>query len=127
MATLDVGWVALCPEFVDVFEVVRRPELVTMQGRTETYGGTTIRAFGTLYPTGDNSLVRQDDYTRAAKTMTIVTPFRLRMSAPGFQPDFVLYRGNTFVVTNVQDYTQYGDGFVVAECSTRDAQDAPPQ
>jgi hypothetical protein len=126
MATLDVAWVTQVPEFVDAFQVVRRPETVSQHGRTET-GAATITAFGTLYPTGDNELVRQEDYTRAAKTLTVVTPFRLRMSAPGFQPDFVLWRGGTYVVRNVRDYSQYGQGFVEAECSTLDAQDTPPQ
>jgi galactose-6-phosphate isomerase len=126
MASLDVTWIPLCAEFSDAFEVVRRPEQISQFGRVEL-NGSTIVAYGTIYPTGDNSLVRKDDHQRAAKTLTVVTPFRLHMSAPGMQPDLILYRGNTFIVSAVRDYTQFGAGFIEAECSSIEAQDLPPQ
>lgn len=124
---VDVAWVPQCLLFADAFQVVRRAEHVSQFGRAEIAPGGTTIAYGTLYPTGDNSLVRQADYEHSQKTMTIVTKFRLRMSAPGYQPDIVLYRGSSYIVRNVRDYTQWGAGFVEAECTSLDAQPAPPQ
>jgi galactose-6-phosphate isomerase len=126
MATLDVSWVPLEAEFADRFDVVRRPETISESGRSSTTQ-VTATAFGTVYPTGDNSLVRQADYELGRKTLTVVTPYRLQQAAPGYQPDVVLYRGNQYVVSALEDFSQYGAGFVVAQLSSISAIDAPPQ
>lgn len=126
MATLDVSFVPGCAEFGDIFQVVRRAEAIDNFGRSSTTQ-VIATALGTIYPTGDNRLVRQEDYQRGAKTLTLVTTYRLQQAAPGYQPDVVLFRGNQFVVTSVEDFSQYGAGFVVAECSSMLSIDAPPQ
>jgi hypothetical protein len=126
MATLDVSDIPICAEFSDRFDVLRRPETVSEFGRSVT-SQVTASAVGTIYPTGDNSLVRQADFEISRKTLTCVTPYRLQQAAPGFQPDLVLYRGNQYVVSAVEDYSQYGAGFVVAQLSSVIAIDTPPQ
>jgi galactose-6-phosphate isomerase len=126
MATLDVSDIPICTEFSDRFDVVRRPEVISQSGRSVTTQ-VTATAYGTVYPTGDNSLVRQADYELGRKTLTCVTPYRLQQAAPGYQPDVVLYRGNQFVVSSVEDFSQYGAGFVAAQLSSISAIDAPPQ
>lgn len=126
MALLDVNQVILDPDFADRFQVVRRAETITQLGRSAVLNAP-IEATGVLYPTGDNSLVRQEDQQHGVKTLTCVTPFRLRQAAPGYQPDLVIFRGVTFVVRAVEDYAQFGAGFVVAQCSSLETIDAPPQ
>lgn len=127
MPSLDVSDIPVCAEFGDTFDVLRRPEQITQFGRVTL--GPEVRAtmVGTIYPTGDNSLVRQEDFQRGAKTLTIVTPYRLRTGGPGYQPDFVMYRSVVYVVRSVEDYTQYGAGFVAAECSSIESIESPPQ
>jgi hypothetical protein len=127
VATLDVSDIPLCAEFGDEFQVQQRPETVNEFGRSIYGGGLHTTARGTIFPTGDNSLQRQDDKQYGVKTLTIVTPFRLRTASPGAQPDFVLYRGNVYIVREVQDYSQFGAGFVVAIVSSVESIDAPPQ
>jgi hypothetical protein len=127
MPTLDVSDIPLCAEFADRFDVIRRPETISQSGRSVPSQVTVAGLLGTIYPTGDNSLVRQTDYQLGRKTLTIVTPYRLQMAAPGYQPDLVLYRGNQYVVSAIEDFSQYGAGFIVAEVSSILAIDAPPQ
>lgn len=127
MPTLDVSDVPICAEFGDTFQVQRRPETVNQFGRSTVTNPQALTQVGTIYPTGDNDLVRQEDQQHGRKTLTIVTPYRLRTASPGAQPDFVYYRGNIFVVSQVRDYTQYGAGFVEAICSSIEAIEAPPQ
>jgi hypothetical protein len=127
MATLDVSDIPVCAEFSDRFDVIRRPETITQSGRSAASQVTVRDLLGTIYPSGDNSLVRQADYEHGRKTLTIVTPYRLQQAAPGHQPDLVLYRGNQFVVSSVEDYSQYGAGIIVAEVSSILAIDTPPQ
>jgi hypothetical protein len=126
VATLDVSDIPICGEFSDRFDVISRAETITEFGRS-TVTQVTATALGTIYPTGDNSLVRQGDYEMGRKTLTCVTPYRLKQAAPGYQPDLVLYRGNQYLVSSVEDYSQYGAGFVVAILSSTLAQDIPPQ
>jgi galactose-6-phosphate isomerase len=126
MPTLDVSDIPLCVEFSDTFQIVRRPETISQSGRSVT-SQVIATATGTIYPTGDNSLVRQADYELGRRTITCVTNYRLQMAAPGYQPDLVLYRGNQYVVSTVEDFSAFGAGFVVAECSSIIAIDAPPQ
>jgi hypothetical protein len=124
MATLDVSTIPMCVEFSDSFEIMRRPESISQYGRSVTTQ-VIATAAGTIYPTGDNSLVRQSDFEMSRKTLTCVTTYRLQQAAPGFQPDLVLYRGNTYVVSSVEDYSQYGAGFIVAQLSSILAIDQP--
>jgi hypothetical protein len=116
----------VCAEFADRFDVLRRAETISEFGRSSTTQ-VTATAYGTIYPTGDNNLVRQADFEIGRRTLTCVTPFRLQQAAPGFQPDLVLYRGNQYVVSAVEDYSQYGAGFIVAQLSSVIAIDQPPQ
>jgi galactose-6-phosphate isomerase len=126
MPTLDVSWVTQEPEFADMFQVLRRPETISQTGRSVT-SQVTATAYGTIVPTGDNSLVRQTDYELGRKTLTIYTTYRLQQAAPGYQPDLVLYRGNQYVVSSVEDFSAFGEGFIVAEVSSIIAIDTPPQ
>src|SRR5215831_6705851 len=108
MATLDVSDIPVCAEFSDTFQVIRRPETIDYHGRVDIIEAPPVAVLGTIYPTGDNSLVRQSDFERGSETYTCVTPFRLRQAGPGHQPDMILYRGDVFIVTEVEDYSQYG-------------------
>jgi galactose-6-phosphate isomerase len=127
MPTLDVSDIPLCVEFADRFDIIRRPETLSQSGRSVTSQVTVPGLLGTIYPTGDQSLVRQADYQTGRRTITVVTNYRLQQEAPGYQPDLVLYRGNQFLVREIKDFSQYGQGFIEAECSSIIAIDAPPQ
>lgn len=124
MPRINPSWVPMSAQLADRFDVIRRPEAISEYGRSVT-SQVVATARGTLYPTGDNSLVRQSDYELGRKTLTCVTTYRLQIAAPDHQPDLVLYRGNTYVVTAVEDYSPYG--FVVAQLSSIRAIDEPPQ
>jgi|KBSMisStandDraft_5_1062788.scaffolds.fasta_scaffold218774_4 hypothetical protein len=126
MASLDVSDIPLCDEFSDRFDVLRRPETLDHHGRSAT-SQVVASARGTIYPTGDNSLVRMADFEAGRKTLTIVTTYRLQQASPGHQPDLILYRGTEYVISRVEDYSQYGAGFIVAEASSILATPSPPQ
>jgi galactose-6-phosphate isomerase len=127
MATLDVSDVPICAEFADTFQVLRRIEVVDGSGRSITTTEVIATPLGTIYPTGDNGLTREAEYEAGHKSLTIVTPYRLQGPAPGFQPDLIEYRGNEFVITDIEDYSQYGAGFVVAQATSIEAIQSPPQ
>lgn len=127
MATLDVSEIIVCAEFADTFQVEQRPETLSQSGRSQVTPAGPTTQLGVIYPTGDNRLQRQADKEFGLKTLTCVTTYRLRTASPGAQPDRVYYRGNIYIVTEVEDYSQYGAGFVVAQLSSVQSIDSPPQ
>lgn len=132
MPDLDVNDLILDPEVAATgFQVLRRRETVTDQGRTSV-NIATYAAFGSIVPSGDNSLIREEGYGIGAKTINVITNFWLRHQAqdgPGgyrYQPDIVVWNGNKYLVKAVNDYSQFGQGFVEAECSSMDMIDQTP-
>jgi hypothetical protein len=130
MADIDVSDLLGDPDFIDTFTVLRRQETTNNSGES-TLAITTYptppdlpQPYGAVFPTGDNKLVRQQDFTTQSSTITVITQFRLRGSSKSggseFQPDIVVWNGGNYVVSNVNEYTQYGAGFIEAECTSID-------
>jgi galactose-6-phosphate isomerase len=123
--TLDVVDVLSANEFMDTFIVVRRESGVNEQGRmavTEKKIPTT----GVVQPSGANTQERPKDYATGRKSCFVATQFRLRAQSNRYAPDLILWRGDDYLVETVEDYTNYGRGFVQAYCTSQDLQDAPP-
>lgn len=122
------------------FCVIRRQQTINAHGEgvdTET----RFYPVGQISPTGDNSLVREDAFQAQMDTIMVLTTFRLRavareVSNPGnlpvqpvpvtYQPDIVLFNGSHYVVQTLNEFTQFGGGFVQAECLSIDYVDNPP-
>lgn len=111
---------------VDDFSVKRRIETIDEHGRMSV-ATTIIPTFGVVVPATPDDLDTSPDMRYARKTLSITTEFRLRGPASGYQPDWVSWRGDDYQVTNVGDYSAFGDGFIIATAQSRDAQDQPPQ
>lgn len=125
MAELDVSDIVLDPLIAgDAFIVIRRRDDVNNFGEGVT-ADARLPAVGAIYPSGDNSLLREEAFQTQANTITVVTQFALRGSGGDeagkiFQPDIVLWEGNHYQVRVVNSYGQYGAGFVEAECIATD-------
>ena len=131
MPQIDVSDVLLDPVVAgEAFTVQRRIETVNNFGQS-TISVETFPAVGAITPSGDNSLVRDEAYQTNAKSIQVLTAFRLRGAAKDgagnrYQPDLVLWKGDSFVVRMVSDYSQYGAGFVQADCVSIDLLDQAP-
>lgn len=131
MPSIDVTDI-LADSFIsnEAFWVFRRLQKVNNHGRTEIQSAW-LPAAGSIYPTGDNSLVRQEAFQVQANTITVVTPFRLRGQAQtpqgdNYQPDLVYWDLDFYMVKKLNDYSKYGVGFMEAECSSIQFNDRPP-
>lgn len=125
MPTLDLSDSLLEPTFLDRFLVKRRAETVNQYGESTTVI-TQIYAYGTVDAASPNDLDRGADEQHQGKSIAIVTRFRLRGVSAGYQPDLVVWHGDSFVVAKVEDYTGYGAGWVQVECRSIDFVDEPP-
>lgn len=133
MPSLDVAELLIDPDIAgDLFDVVRRPQTVSDQGRGVIRPQTFPRIRGAVYPSGNQSLVRADAYEHGTKSMEVVTRFRLRGASQvgdddQFQPDLILWAGEYFIVKDVEDYSRYGAGFIKAGCLSFDYNDEAPR
>jgi galactose-6-phosphate isomerase len=124
MPWLDFSDVLLDPAIAgETFSVIRRQQVVDNYG-TVTTTNTTLSGTGSITPTGDNSLVREEAYQTSAKTIKVITNFRLygpeQIGGTTYQPDLVAWHGDNFIVKSINDYSSYGAGFLEAECASID-------
>jgi hypothetical protein len=107
------------------FQVIRRSDNVGTNGET-TISAAPLCGVGQITPTGDNSMLREEAFTAGQNTIQVITAFMLRgpsrdgWTGQNFQPDIVVWKGGKYIVRVLSDYSQYGAGMVVAECSSID-------
>jgi len=124
MAQIDVSDITLDPYLAgNSFTVIRRLEVTNDFGES-TLTTQTLPAVGALYPTGDNSMLREEALSTQSNSITVVTQFALR--GPGkdevgklYQPDVILWQGNHYLVRVLDQYNT----FYQAECIAYDFQD----
>jgi len=132
VSSLDVSDLLSDPDVAGVgFSVIRRKETVGNNGRPTLTTTQTDNLSGAVYPSGDNSLTREEAFSTQTNSITVVTKFRLRgagkdANGDTYQPDIVLYAGDHFLVRVVNDFTKFGAGFVEAECVGTDYQSTAP-
>jgi hypothetical protein len=74
-----------------------------------------------------NDLQRVPDYQYMNKAITIYTQCALQGPAPGYQPDEILWHGSQFIVRALDDYSGYGNGWLMVIALSIDHVDpAPP-
>ncbi len=133
MPELDPSVDVLLDGFVAAtrFVVVRRRSWTDVNGIAQK-SEQRIPALGSVTPTGDNSLDREDAFQLQSKTLLVITKFFLRAAASdedGFQwqPDLVFWQDDYFLVSAIEDYTQFNSGFVAATCQSFDYLGDPPR
>ena len=133
MSQLDVTELLLDPLIAgQKFVVIRRLESVNQYGeRSNSVQRFTV--VGSVQPTGQSSLTREDAYQYEGKTIKVISRFKLRMAAKessvNYDPDLVLWHGNYYVVTSIDDYSDFGEagGMTVAEAKSIDYVDTAPR
>ncbi len=86
------------------FQVIRRQDNVNSSGRNNPVKNTWgYNVTGSIQPTGDNSLVREEAYSTQMKSIQVITEFRIRGVAQDntgqtFQPDLIFWKGGYYIV-----------------------------
>lgn len=126
MANVDVSEVLLDPDLCDRFDVTRRAEVMGADGRASVVGTVFSGVIGVVVASSPSGMERRDDGQMLSHTATVVTKFRLRGPAPGFQPDQITIDGTTFTVLDILPFSRFGAGFVEATAEAMSAAAAPP-
>lgn len=129
---MDISVALTNPYTLDYFTLHRYQQFLNNFGENRPFVFMTENVPGVIYPEGDNDLKRRPEAQVQAKSIVVITKFALRgESEQGFygvnyQPDIVKWRGNHFLVNRVEDYSDFGPGFVKCSCSSWDMVDNPP-
>lgn len=118
MPLLDLSFLTAEPLLADTFTVQRRAATIDQNGRANISAPQTFAGImGGVSPTTPSDIARLPEDQRMAKTIRVITQFALQGALfGGGIPDQVAWNGDTYVVLNVQDYSQYGAGFFDAIC-----------
>jgi len=136
VALLDVND-AFGPEMMDPLVIDRRLQAVGANGRVVI---TTTRIdpkpLGVIVPKdsviGGNFILREPDEQHRGAALVVFTTFRLQgvaaidEEAVQFQPDVLWFNGDPYVVGLINDFSQWGRGFIQAELSSMASVDYPP-
>jgi len=115
MGTIDVTDVILDPDFMD--SVVYERNTVTIGNNGLATQTTATGSFlGVVTSNKGDILERLADSERIKGSITIHSRFVLNDGSTGTTADIVQWRGRRYTVSNVNDYSHFGRGFVCATC-----------
>ena len=118
MPRLDVAFMTKDPMLADCFDVLRREDVVGVNGRTTpTVVKTFQRVRGVVTQQDPADLTRRDDGQMVPRLIQVCTTFAVRGVVTGLQPDLISWNGTQYLVKQVYPYSRFGHGTyeVVAE------------
>lgn len=115
MASIDISFLLSDPDFADTLTARSLVQSVGSNGRADSTA-TDADFVGVAFPGTGNLLVRVPDGERVSADMTVVTTHTLSSGSDGNPADEVVWRGSRYTVKSVQDYSNWGAGFVLALC-----------
>jgi len=119
MPWLDVSSVILDPDFLDMtLTVTRNAQTVGADG-IGVITPTTTPFFGVVTSLSGSVLHRVAEGEHISDTITIHSQYRLIDGQAGYDADVVNWQGLQWTVTNVNDYSTYGRGFINATCTLK--------
>jgi galactose-6-phosphate isomerase len=131
MPDLDVSDLLTDPDFAEELTIIRRAVTINTHGRQQV-AETTIspKPWGVVLPQSDQPLQRGPDQQSLPMLLQVHTKFRLRSASivgtQEYQPDLLIWNGSRFLVNRVYPFSHFGQGFIVADCSSMTTTEAPP-
>lgn len=119
MALLDVSDVVLDPDFADKLTLLRNVQTVGTNGRAvnvpsqKTFYGVVTAASGA-------NLARLPSGEMVSGAIIVHSKLPLSSGAPGQTADEIVFRGRTYTVSRVDNYSHFGAGFTAATCELKE-------
>ena len=114
MPSLDVSDVLDDPDFSDDSLIcVRNPQTIGTDGRAVSTP-VTIPFSAVVTAISGEELKRTPDGEYMVGSISIITRFFLTSGKAGFSADVVQWNGRSYTISDIQDYSRYGAGFVQA-------------
>lgn len=116
MPLLDVSELLSDPDFADTITVTRRTETRGNDGLAVISNQTFQDIDAVVTPAKGTDLAQLPDLSRTEGVVLVYTTFRLTNGQASTKADIVTWNGATYIVLNVNDYSQFGDGYIKALC-----------
>jgi hypothetical protein len=134
---IDLSAMLSDSDFCEPLAIYNRAQTIGENGvATSTSTPVSPAPYGSVQSGANPELIRGTDYATAGNLITVYTKQRLRAAdmatqvsqtstdafgnplplPAGNMADVIVYRGNTYEVMQLQDWTAYGAGFVSAIC-----------
>ncbi|EOQ63907.1 hypothetical protein F935_01537 [Acinetobacter calcoaceticus ANC 3811] len=119
MANLDVSDVLLDPDFMELGIICNRTSVIVgNNGRAQ--GTTTTTPFSGVVTTNSGlKMDRRADGTLIKGAINIHTQFALTSGDAKTKADEIIWKGQTYIVSQVLDNLHYGQGFIKAICELK--------
>ncbi|WP_407323587.1 hypothetical protein [Acinetobacter pittii] len=119
MANLDVSDVLLDPDFMESGIICKRTEVIVgNNGRSQEM--ITKALFSGVVTTNNGiKMDRRADGTLIKGAINIHTQFALIAGDKNTKADEVVWKGKTYIVSQVLDNLHYGQGFIKAICELK--------
>lgn len=125
MALIDVSEALTDPDFIDLLSYVRRSVAIGQDGLGVAVDSGPIAFSGVVTAGSGDTLNRIPEGERVSGNITIHTKTRLQSGSAEVTADIVTWRNAQYVVSRVSDYSNFGTGFVAAECDLLPIHGAP--
>jgi hypothetical protein len=125
MPLLNFTQAILSPYAADNFHVLRSVETVNEHGRTVKEETLLRNVVGVVTAASPNDLMRIPESQAQGRCLSIVTKVPLVASSQGYQPDYIIWRGSSFMILAFDPYPQFGEGFYQAVAMSINHQDLP--
>ncbi|RQR87723.1 MULTISPECIES: hypothetical protein [unclassified Burkholderia] len=119
MPFLDVSDVLLDPDFMDLTLSVTRNEQTVGDDGNSIITSMLVPFYAVVTSLSGSVLHRVAEGEHISDTITVHTQFKLIGGQSGYDADVVNWQGLQWTVTNVNDYSTYGRGFVAATCTLK--------
>lgn len=116
MARLDVTEILTDPDFADTGLICDRSTQTVGTDGIAVNNTKSIRFTGVVTSDQGDVLERMPGVERITGSITIHSRFLLKDGSPGQTADVVRWQGRRYTVSNVNDYSHFGRGFIVASC-----------
>ncbi|MFW6681749.1 MULTISPECIES: hypothetical protein [Komagataeibacter] len=122
MPLLDVSDNLLDPDFIQTLTVTRPTQTVDSQGMTQI-AETSQSFYGAPVPLTSQELIRNPNAELLAGGIRVYTRFVLDSGSPDTSADIVTFGGKRYTVVSVDDWSNFGAGYVAADCAVISLQD----
>jgi galactose-6-phosphate isomerase len=119
MPNIDVTELLSDPDFATAFDVIRTAQAVGSTGRATGTPATTSGVIGVIVPLSTTELDRFPEGERLHGRVRVITTFRLSSGDAPSTADIVVWKGRQWTVVQVNDYSEFGAGFMDATCEMR--------
>lgn len=116
MALLDVSDILTDPDFMNTGLVCERNAQDVGEDGLAANVTRRMKFSGVVTSDTGDILTRMASGEYTVGSITIHTKFRLIDGSAGFTADIVQWQGRRYTVSNVNDYSHFGKGFVCAGC-----------